>query len=100
MYMKLFGIKITLKMVLIATLVIVLASYFLLSSNTLKTNLKNVESIKDVNSNPDKLTILDDSKFKPECCPSTYSSSNGCLCLDGDEEKMLETRGGNKLQCV
>ena len=96
MYMKLFGIKITLKLCLLATLIIILASHILLSPNT----LTNIESMKNVNSNPEKLTMLDDSKFKPECCPSTYSSSNGCLCLDGDEEKMLETRGGNKLQCV
>ena len=96
MYMKLLGIKVTIKNLLIGALVLALITHFFISSNI----LGNIETMQNLNQNPDKLTMFDDSKFKPECCPSTYSSSKGCACIDGEEEKMLDTRGGNKLQCV
>ena len=35
------------------------------------------------------------STFKPECCPNTYSTSSGCLCLDKDIYSILYSRGGN-----
>jgi hypothetical protein len=37
------------------------------------------------------------SKFKPECCPSVYTSSSGCLCCDQDTFNLLYTRGGNAI---
>lgn len=46
---------------------------------------------------PEQLDILTYSDFKPECCPSTYSSSKGCLCNNYDEKLAIETRGGNRL---
>lgn len=33
----------------------------------------------------------------PECCPSTYSSSNGCVCSTPEQRKWVaERRGNNK----
>ena len=43
-----------------------------------------------------QLDFLTYSKFKPECCPSTYSSSGGCLCFDHDEDISIITRGDNR----
>lgn len=37
-----------------------------------------------------------DNKFKPECCPATYSSSTGCACLSEDQVEYLNERGGNR----
>ena len=34
--------------------------------------------------------------FKPECCPSTYSSSNGCACTSDKQIEYLNQRGGNR----
>ena len=31
----------------------------------------------------------------PSCCPSTYSSSRGCVCLTDEQKKQLYSRGGN-----
>ena len=43
-----------------------------------------------------QLDFLTYSKFKPECCPSVYSSSGGCLCFDYDEDTSIITRGNNR----
>ena len=33
---------------------------------------------------------------RPECCPSTYSSSTGCLCETPEQAMYLNSRGGNR----
>lgn len=33
--------------------------------------------------------------FKPECCPNTYSNSQGCACMTGPQYNYLILRGGN-----
>ena len=35
-------------------------------------------------------------EFKPECCPSTYSSSTGCACISQEQVDYLNQRGGNR----
>ena len=35
--------------------------------------------------------------FKPECCPNTYSSSEGCACSTIKQYKYLMDRGGNNV---
>jgi hypothetical protein len=37
--------------------------------------------------------------FKPECCPSPYSSSTGCLCDDVNTTELIKVRGGNRIMC-
>ena len=36
--------------------------------------------------------------FKPECCPSTFSTSTGCACTSVDQLNYLNQRGGNRTQ--
>ena len=35
-------------------------------------------------------------KSKPECCPSPYSTSTGCVCMTSEQINYLNTRGGNR----
>ena len=35
----------------------------------------------------------------PRCCPSTYSTDRGCVCLTKEQKKFLTRRGGNKSDC-
>jgi hypothetical protein len=35
--------------------------------------------------------------FKPECCPNTFSSSQGCACMTVKQVKYLNDRGGNNV---
>lgn len=43
-------------------------------------------------------SFFDNIHFKPECCPSTYSSSSGCACMCPEQLKYLNSRGGNRSQ--
>lgn len=36
--------------------------------------------------------------FHPCCCPSTYSSSEGCLCESKRIVSLLASRGGNRME--
>ena len=56
---------------------------------------KTIESVLDYPR--DSVDPLFDAKFKPQCCPSTYTSSSGCLCYERKNYNLLATRGGNAL---
>jgi len=43
-----------------------------------------------------ELVLFAKNKFKPECCPSPYSSSTGCVCMTPEQINYLNTRGGNR----
>lgn len=42
-----------------------------------------------------QLFFFKDTKFKPSCCPSTYTSSIGCACMSKNQFQHLTERGGN-----
>lgn len=54
-------------------------------------NQRTLDALKQLNSDP-----FEQSQFKPECCPSVYSSSSGCLCFDKTTFGILASRGGNR----
>lgn len=35
--------------------------------------------------------------FKPECCPSAYSNSQGCACMTGQQYNWIVERAGNNV---
>ena len=43
-----------------------------------------------------QMSMFANTPFKPECCPSTYSSSQGCACTSSDQVNYLNQRGGNR----
>ena len=42
------------------------------------------------------MLMFKDNKFKPECCPATYTTSTGCACISPDQTQYLNQRGGNR----
>jgi hypothetical protein len=44
-----------------------------------------------------ELDMFATTKFKPQCCPNTYSSSTGCACMTTEQYKYLVDRGGNNV---
>ena len=40
--------------------------------------------------------IFAENPVKPECCPSYYSSSTGCVCTSQNQWDYLNQRGGNR----
>ena len=45
---------------------------------------------------PGQLFMFSKNEIKPECCPSVYSSSNGCICMSNEQRAYLYQRGGNR----
>jgi hypothetical protein len=44
-----------------------------------------------------QMDFLANSEFKPDCCPSTYSTSSGCWCGTSKDYNYLVMRGGNNV---
>lgn len=44
-----------------------------------------------------EMLIFNNTPFKPECCPSTYSNSDGCACITTNQYNYLIERGGNNI---
>jgi hypothetical protein len=45
----------------------------------------------------DSMSMFANTKFKPECCPNTYSNSSGCACMTSDQVNTLKLRGNNNI---
>jgi hypothetical protein len=44
-----------------------------------------------------QMDIFFNTPFKPECCPNTYSNSQGCACMTMGQYNWLTMRGGNNV---
>ena len=42
------------------------------------------------------LDMLNGQTFRPDCCPTAYSTSEGCACLSDAQLTFLSDRGGNR----
>lgn len=40
---------------------------------------------------PRSLFVLSRNQFKPECCPSTYTTSTGCMCRNQIQDKFMRS---------
>ena len=56
---------------------------------------ETIDSVLDYPKN--SMDPLFDASFNPLCCPSTYTSSSGCLCYEPKNFNLLATRGGNAM---
>ena len=67
-------------------------------SETTPFNLQSLEDIHSPPSNSDSsLNILEGNKVSAECCPASYTTSNGCVCLTQEQLELIRNRGGNKI---
>lgn len=79
-------------------LLIIIIFYKFISYEYFDTMSVSNQVIKDIQSYPDKsLDIFTDKEFKPECCPSLYTKSSGCMCENTTNHNLLVMRGGNRL---
>lgn len=44
-----------------------------------------------------EMLLFANTKFAPEFCPNTYSTSSGCAAMTGEQFNYLITRGGNNV---
>ena len=42
------------------------------------------------------LSMLGENRVSPDCCPSSYTTSNGCVCLTNEQLDDIRNRGGNR----
>jgi hypothetical protein len=45
---------------------------------------------------PGELLLFAENEVNPECCPSFYTSSTGCVCASKKQIDYLNKRGGNR----
>jgi hypothetical protein len=43
-----------------------------------------------------KLMYLVDNKVSDSCCPSSFNTDTGCVCLSSDQKNFMASRGGNR----
>lgn len=53
-------------------------------------------NLNDTESKPQSFFMFANNVCKPECCPSTYTCSNGCVCTNKQQRDFLTRRGNNK----
>jgi hypothetical protein len=58
---------------------------------------KKKEGFSNYNHKPDIPLIFNETPFKPECCPNTYTNSVGCACMTLQQYNYLNDRGGNNV---
>jgi hypothetical protein len=62
-----------------------------------KTSKGKKEGFSNFKKKPDIPLIFNDTPFRPECCPTTYSNSMGCVCMTQSQYRYLIDRGGNNV---
>lgn len=45
---------------------------------------------------PQKLFMFAHNQVSPKCCPSTFSTDRGCVCLTQKQRDLINGRGGNR----
>jgi hypothetical protein len=55
-----------------------------------KPSLNGSEELKNVSN-----FVLNRNVASPDCCPSVYSTSNGCVCPNKEQNMFIQSRGGN-----
>ena len=56
---------------------------------------KNTKGYSSVDAN--RLALFSENVQSPECCPSIYSGSDGCVCMTEQQAEYLNSRGGNRI---
>ena len=48
-----------------------------------------------VDGSPQDMFMFALNEARPECCPSTYSTSTGCVCSNAQQRRWIQSRGNN-----
>lgn len=43
-----------------------------------------------------KLMLLEGNEVSASCCPASFSTDTGCVCLTDSDKRLFASRGGNK----
>ena len=56
----------------------------------------NFPTVDGDENSPRHLFTLARNQARPECCPSTYSTSTGCICPNEKQNRFIQSRGRNQ----
>ena len=56
----------------------------------------NLPSVTGDKNDPKAMFMFAHNQSHPDCCPSTYSTSTGCVCVTKKQADHLSKRGGNQ----
>ena len=59
-------------------------------------NSENFPTVDGKDGSPRSMFILKNNVSSPDCCPSTYSDSMGCICTTNEQREMVNRRGRNR----
>jgi len=60
-----------------------------------KKNIDMEQAEADIALDEEKMFVFSNTKFLPECCPSAYSTGQGCACVSDRIKNHIGSRGGN-----
>ena len=86
-------IKIISVIVLSMLFIFIFGSLVYIQKNVIS-NTKTIDNLEHFIAN-EIPSYFKDQTISPGCCPSTYSTDRGCVCLDDEAKKMIHTRGTN-----
>lgn len=66
------------------------------SLNPDKAMVANYPSVDGKDDSAKHMFMMAYNRSSPECCPSTYSSSRGCVCMSDAQRDFINRRGSNK----
>ena len=66
------------------------------TASSKKNNITKKEGFSNSGGN-NSMLMFANTKFKPECCPTTYTNSSGCACMSNKQYEYLIQRGGNNV---
>ena len=56
----------------------------------------NLPSVSGKEGDPNAMFMFAYNQAHPDCCPSTFSTSTGCICTTQEQRDMINKRGGNR----
>lgn len=57
---------------------------------------ENFSTLDDEMNMNESQKVMNSCNFSLECCPSMYSNDKGCMCMNKEQEEVLQTRGYNR----
>ena len=57
---------------------------------------ENFSTLDDEMNMNESQKVMNSCNFSLECCPSMNSNDRGCMCMDKEQEEVLQTRGYNR----
>lgn len=62
----------------------------------IESNYSNATNVDGTPDSPKSMAMFKYNSCEAECCPSTYSCSNGCICQTENQKKFINSRGNNR----